>query len=111
MMIWRNVCVNIVEVSCHLVLGEVFAPVELVDASGVGMMAQHIGAKKRVAVAIRTFKRISTLSKDEIRFVLANKRYSMGKPILSDPEYDALRKTLKEMGSPVVLHGAYTTNK
>lgn len=28
------------------------------------MMAQHIGAKKRVAVAIRTFKRISTLSKE-----------------------------------------------
>ena len=49
---------------------------------------------------------ISTLSKDEIRFVLANKRYSMGKPILSDTEYDALRSTLKELRSPVVLHGA-----
>jgi len=47
---------------------------------------------------------IATLTKDEIKFVLANKRYSMGKPILSDPEYDALRKKLKELGSPVVLH-------
>jgi len=49
---------------------------------------------------------IATLSKDEIKFVLANKRYSMGKPILSDSEYDALRKRLKDIGSPVVLHEA-----
>ncbi|KAL1498947.1 hypothetical protein AB1Y20_013468 [Prymnesium parvum] len=49
---------------------------------------------------------ISTLSKDEIRFVLANKRYKMGKPILSDAEYNQLRATLKEGGSPVVLHEA-----
>ena len=49
---------------------------------------------------------ISTLSKDEIRFVLANKRYSMGKPIMSDSEYDTMRKKLKEQGSPVVLHDA-----
>merc|ERR1719408_1167213 len=49
---------------------------------------------------------IATLSKDEIRFVLANKRYSMGKAILSDAEYDKLRLQLKELGSPVILHEA-----
>jgi len=49
---------------------------------------------------------IATLSKDEIRFVLANKRYSMGKPIMNDAEYDTMRKKLKELGSPVVLHEA-----
>lgn len=49
---------------------------------------------------------ISTLTKDEVRFVLANKRYSMGKPILSDSEYDALRKKLKDDGSQVILHEA-----
>lgn len=47
---------------------------------------------------------VSTYSKDEIRFVLANKRYKMGKPILNDEEYDQLRAKLQKAGSLVVLH-------
>ena len=43
-------------------------------------------------------------SKDEIRFVIANKRFAMGKPTLKDDEYDALRNKLKDQGSLVVLH-------
>ena len=43
-------------------------------------------------------------SKDEIKFMIANKRYRMGKPILSDGEYDTLRKKLKGEGSVVALH-------
>jgi len=49
---------------------------------------------------------IATLSKDEIRFVLANKRFAMKKPIMSDSEYDSLRTKLKEIASPVILHEA-----
>ena len=48
--------------------------------------------------------KVATYSKDEIRFVLANKRYKMGKPFLNDAEYDALRNELREQGSLVVLH-------
>ena len=50
----------------------------------------------------------TTYTKDEIRFVLANKRFAMGKPTLSDSEYDALRLKLKDMGSLVVLHDGAT---
>jgi len=53
---------------------------------------------------------ISTLSKDEIVFVLANKRFKMGKPVLDDAEYDALRSKLKKKGSNVVLHEGPTCN-
>jgi len=48
--------------------------------------------------------RVATFSADEIRFILANKRFKMNKPILSDSEYDTLRKKLKDLGSPVVIH-------
>ena len=41
--------------------------------------------------------RIMTYSKDEIRYLLANKRYKMGQPVLSDSEYDALRLSLKKV--------------
>merc|ERR1712054_549936 len=41
---------------------------------------------------------------DEIKFVLSNKRYKMGKPILSDADYDELRFRLKSAGSTVVIH-------
>lgn len=53
---------------------------------------------------------ISTLSKDEIVFVLANKRFKMGKPVLDDAAYDALRTKLKKAGSNVVLHQGPTCN-
>jgi len=49
---------------------------------------------------------VSTYSADEIKFIIANKRYSMGKAILSDKEYDELRLRLKTAGSFVVLHEA-----
>jgi len=47
---------------------------------------------------------ISTFSADEIKFILANKRYAMGSPTLNDAQYDALRSKLREAKSPVVLH-------
>ena len=40
--------------------------------------------------------------------MIANKRYRMGKPILSDDEYDTLRKKLKGEGSVVALHDEAT---
>lgn len=40
--------------------------------------------------------------------MIANKRYRMGKPILSDGEYDTLRKKLKGEGSVVALHDEAT---
>jgi hypothetical protein len=49
---------------------------------------------------------IAVYAADEIKFILANKRFSMGKAVLSDSEYDALRTRLKEAGSQVVLHDA-----
>jgi len=48
--------------------------------------------------------KVSTFSADEIKFVLANKRYSMGKPVMDDKEYDALRARLKAAGSNVIIH-------
>lgn len=48
--------------------------------------------------------RVAVFSKDEIRFVLANKRYKMGKPVMDDAEYDELRLRLKKAGSLVILH-------
>ena len=38
--------------------------------------------------------------------MLSNKRFKMGKPIMSDTEYDALRLKLKLQGSFVVIHDA-----
>merc|ERR1740130_858769 len=49
-----------------------------------------------------------TYSKNEIRYLLANKRFKMGKSVLSDGEYDALRLQLKKDGSPVALHDTPT---
>jgi len=48
--------------------------------------------------------KIATYSKGEIRFVLANKRFKMGKPTLTDAEYDTLREQLRGEGSLVVMH-------
>jgi len=50
--------------------------------------------------------RVATYSADEVKFVLAIKRFKMGKAIMSDEEYDALRNRLKEALSPVVIHEA-----
>ena len=50
--------------------------------------------------------KVAGFSKDEIKFLIANKRFRLGTPILSDPEYDALRRQLKVAGSTVVLHEA-----
>jgi hypothetical protein len=50
--------------------------------------------------------RIMTYSKNEIRYLLANKRFKMGKPVLTDSEYDALRLQLKKEGSSVAMHDA-----
>ena len=54
--------------------------------------------------------KIVTFSKDEIKFVLANKRFKMGKPILDDAEYDALRNRLKAAGSTVIIHDGAKCN-
>lgn len=54
--------------------------------------------------------RIMTYSKDEIRYLLANKRYKMGQPVLSDSEYNDLRLKLKKAGSSVALHDNPTCN-
>jgi hypothetical protein len=48
--------------------------------------------------------KVATYSKDEIRFVLANKRFKMGTPTMDDAAYDTLRAKLKEQGSLVVMH-------
>lgn len=48
--------------------------------------------------------RVSALTKDEVKFLIAAKRFAMGTPILSDSEYDGLRGRLKREGSTVVLH-------
>jgi hypothetical protein len=50
--------------------------------------------------------RIMTYSKNEIRYLLANKRFKMGKPVLTDDEYNALRLQLKKDGSSVAMHDA-----
>jgi len=55
-------------------------------------------------------RKIATFSKDEIRFVLANKRFKMGQPTLSDSEYDELRLKLKKTGSTVVIHEGAACN-
>lgn len=52
--------------------------------------------------------KVMTYSKDEIRYLLGNKRYKMGKPIFTDAEYDALRLKLKKAGSAVALHDSPT---
>jgi len=48
--------------------------------------------------------KVAVYSKDEIKFLLANKRFKMGKPVMDDKEYDELRNKLKTVGSLVVLH-------
>ena len=54
--------------------------------------------------------KIATFTKDEIQFVLANKRFKMGKPTLNDAEYDTLREKLRSAGSSVVIHQGASCN-
>lgn len=51
---------------------------------------------------------IASFENKEIKFLIANKRFRMGTPVLDDKAYDTLRRELKEMGSVVVLHDAPT---
>ena len=64
------------------------------------------GLTRAPARARASRSRIATFSADEIKFVLSNKRFKMGKPILTDAEYDTLRAKLKAAGSPVIIHDA-----
>ena len=52
--------------------------------------------------------KIMSYSKDEIRYLLANKRFKMGQPVLDDKQYDDLRLKLKKAGSAVALHDSPT---
>jgi len=54
--------------------------------------------------------KVAVYSKDEIKFILANKRFKMGKAILNDAEYDNLRSKLREQGSLVILHDGASCN-
>merc|ERR1740127_272388 len=54
--------------------------------------------------------KIATFTKDEIQFVLANKRFKMGKPTLNDAEYDTLREKFRSAGSSVVIHQGASCN-
>ncbi|EKX46779.1 hypothetical protein GUITHDRAFT_107552 [Guillardia theta CCMP2712] len=46
------------------------------------------------------------MSREEIKFMVAANRYNKGKPIMSDEEFDTLRKKLKNKGSLAVKHEA-----
>lgn len=48
--------------------------------------------------------KVATYTRDEIKFVIAVKRFKMGKGIMSDSEYDELRTKLSAAGSLVVMH-------
>jgi hypothetical protein len=49
-----------------------------------------------------------TMSKEELKFVIASSRYREGKPIMTDDAYDDLRKKLKKANSMAVIHDAPT---
>ena len=48
--------------------------------------------------------KVAAFTKDEITFIIANKRYSMGKAVMDDKTYDTLREKLRKAGSSVVIH-------
>lgn len=50
--------------------------------------------------------KVILMARDEIKFMVATRRYLEGKPIMDDKEYDTLRKELKERGSTAVTHDA-----
>merc|ERR1712046_14819 len=47
--------------------------------------------------------KLASYSSDEIKYLLANKRWKMGKPSMEDKAYDELRKNLKAAGSTITL--------
>jgi len=47
---------------------------------------------------------VGMMSRDEVKFMVAASRYAEGKPIMSDSEFDALRRQLKNKNSKAVLH-------
>merc|ERR1712046_143068 len=47
--------------------------------------------------------KLASYSSDEIKYLLANKRWKMGKPSMEDKAYDELRKNLKAAGSTIAL--------
>ena len=47
---------------------------------------------------------VALMSREEILFMVAASRLQEGKPIMSDPEFDSLRRKLKSQNSPAVLH-------
>jgi len=48
--------------------------------------------------------KVLTYTSDEVQFLLANKRFKMGKAVMDDAAYDTLRNKLKAVGSLVVIH-------
>lgn len=48
---------------------------------------------------------VVTMTKEEQMFLEATKAYSMGKPILSDVQFNDLKMKLKEQGSPIASGG------
>ena len=47
---------------------------------------------------------VALMSREEILFMVAASRWQEGKPIMSDQEFDSLRRKLKSQNSPAVLH-------
>lgn len=54
--------------------------------------------------------KLGSFSADEIKYILANKRWKMGKSTMNNEEYDALRLKLKKAGSSVALHDEAACN-
>jgi len=48
--------------------------------------------------------KVMLMSREEIKFMVAARRYREGRPIMSNEEFDGLRKKLKARNSPAVLH-------
>lgn len=48
--------------------------------------------------------KVGLMNRDEIKFMVAASRYAEGKPIMSDSEFDALRRKLKAANSQAVIH-------
>lgn len=47
---------------------------------------------------------VGLMSRDEIKFMVAASRYAEGRPIMSDAEFDDLRRQLKKRNSKAVIH-------
>jgi len=48
--------------------------------------------------------KVGLMNRDEIKFMVAASRYAEGKPIMSDSEFDNLRRKLKAANSKAVVH-------